>query len=61
MEGPARCLACRDLDKDNKASNEDLTGGMDRVTWPDKAHAPDTPTNPIDLAIRIITVFKDLT
>ena len=58
MEGLARCLACRDLDEDDKASKEDLTGGIDRVTWPDKAHAPDTPTNPIELTIRIITVLK---
>ena len=48
------------MDQNNKVANEDLTGGGDRVTWPDKDHAPETPTNPIELAIRIITILKIL-
>ena len=56
-DAPARCLACRDMDTTNSISRAVLTEGNDGVTWPDKQKAPETPTNPIELALRMITVL----
>ena len=57
-QGPPRCIACRDTDRYNETANQQLVNDGDQVAWPDKNHAPKTPTNPVELAFRTVTMLK---